>query len=96
MLAQRSADLTLIDTGYLEGIALLTRLGADTTKGRGAGFNRATYVWKTCWLPCWKRRQKGDRQPRWTAQWTLWLAGSSGPPITRCVTLDELVSPKLL
>jgi hypothetical protein len=77
-------------------MALLTRLGADTTKGRGSGFNRAAYVWKTCWRPYWKPRRKGDRQPRWTAQWTLWLRSHPGPPITRCVNLDELGSPKLL
>ena len=58
--------LTLIDAGYLEGVASLTRLGADTTKGRGPAFNRAAYVWKTCWRPYWKPRQKGDSSPRWT------------------------------
>jgi hypothetical protein len=87
--------LTLLDTGYLTGFALLTRLGADTTKARGAAFNRAAYAWKTCWRPYWKPRQKGDRQPRWTAQWTLWLRDRPGPPIAVCLTLDELVAPEL-
>lgn len=87
--------LTLIDAGHLEGLALLSRLGADTTKGRGPAFNRAAYIWKTCWRPYWKPRQKGDKQPRWTAQWTLWLRGHVGPPVTRCVDLGELVAPRL-
>jgi len=87
--------LTLIDAGYLEGMALLTRLGADTTKGRGPAFNRAAYVWKTCWRPYWKPRKKGDKSPRWTAQWTLWLRSHPGPPVTRHLDLAELISPKL-
>ncbi|MBO0735182.1 MAG: hypothetical protein J2P48_01220 [Alphaproteobacteria bacterium] len=87
--------LALMDTGWLAGMALLTRLGADTTKGRGASFNRAAYVWKSCWRPYWKPRRKGDQQPRWTAQWTLWLADHSGPPATLCLTHEEIVAPRL-
>ena len=87
--------LTLIDAGYLDGMALLTRLGADTTKGRGPAFTRAAYIWKTTWRPYWKPRRKGDSSPRWTAQWTLWLRGHTGPPVTRCVDLGDLVAPRL-
>lgn len=87
--------LALIDLGHLEGMALLTRLGADTTKGRGAGFNRAAYEWRTCWRPYWKPRCKGDKQPRWTAQWTLWRRGISGPPMAQCLTYEEIVAPRL-
>jgi hypothetical protein len=87
--------LTLIDAGYLKGMALLTRLGADTTKGRGPAFNRAANVWKTCWRPYWKPRQKGDSSPRWTAQWTLWLHSHPGPPVARNLDLAELTSPKI-
>ena len=84
----------ILAAGGLAGMALLTRLGADTTKGRGAAFNRAAYIWKTCWRPYWKPRQKGDKQPRWTAQWTLWLAGHSAPPVTLCLTRDEVAAPR--
>ena len=87
--------LTLIDMGHLEGMALLTRLGADTTKGRGSGFNRAAYIWKTCWRPYWKARRKVDKQPRWPAQWTLWLPDVSGPPVTLCLTHEDIVAPRL-
>jgi hypothetical protein len=87
--------LTLIDAGYLEGMGLLTRLGADTTRDRGPGFNRAGYAWKTEWRPYWKPRRKGDVSPRWTAQWTLWLRDRCGPPVTRCVDLDDVTAPRL-
>lgn len=86
--------LTLIDAGHLDGMALLTRLGADTTKGRGPAFNGAAYVWKTCWRPYWKPSRKGDKQPRWTAQWTLWLRGISGPPVTLCLTREAIIAPE--
>jgi hypothetical protein len=56
--------LALIDAGHLQGLALLTRLGADGTKGRGPGFNRAAYAWKTCWRPYWEPRQPGDKSLR--------------------------------
>jgi hypothetical protein len=84
--------LTLIDRGHLEGLGLLTRLGADTTKGRGPVFNRAAYIWRTCWRPYWKPRQEGDKSPRWTAQWTLWLRGHPGPSVIRYLDLAELVA----
>jgi hypothetical protein len=86
--------LTLIDAGFLEGMALLTRLGADRTKGRAAAFNRACLEWQTAWRPYWKPRRKGDKQPRWTAQWTLWLRSHSGPRVTLCLTQEEIVAPQ--
>jgi hypothetical protein len=88
--------LTLIDAGWPEGMAFLTRLGADRTKGRAAAFNRACLEWQTAWRPYWKPRRKGDKQPRWTAQWTLWRRGHPGPRLTVCLTHAEIIAPQLL
>jgi len=91
----QTRGLALIDAGWLAGMALLTRLGADRTKGRAAAFNRACREWQTARRPYWKPRRKGDKQPRWTAQWTLWLRGRPGPRLAVCLTHEEIVSPRL-
>jgi hypothetical protein len=48
------------------------------------------------WRPYWKPRRKGDKRPRWTAQWTLWLRGRPGPRLTECLTHEEIIAPRLL
>lgn len=87
--------LTLIDTGHLSGLVLLTRQGHDVTRGRAAAFNRAAQEWKCCWRSWWKPRQPGDKQPRWTYQWTMWRRDYARLPVTRRLTQAEVEQPEL-
>jgi hypothetical protein len=87
--------LTLIDAGWLAGLVVLCRTGADDTDGRAAAFNRAAMEWRCCWRPYWKPRRPGDKQPRWNYHWHLWLRGCAGPPMTCRLTRSQLEQPEL-
>jgi hypothetical protein len=80
--------LELLDTGHLSAAVLLQRADASGTDGRADIFNRATWEIICCCRPLWIPGTKGGG--RWWSQWFVWLAGQSGPPISRRIRRGDL------